>query len=284
MIQYDIKNPLEAARREVFFDRNTNKLSYKDDYGIIVPFAPVSGGSSLPYWLEYLEADLTIWNNGKGNIASNTSFGEAALASNTSGGSNIAIGGQALNANTTQARNVAIGIFSARIATANDNTAVGANTLYSTTTGNSNVVIGSDAGWGLTTGSQNTLIGNNIYVTTGSSNVGVGLYALQNLTTGSRNVMVGKYTTANNSGALDTVVIGDSSSATFNSIVIGSNSTDNNFAGCIVIGKQAGATAANQFVVGSSLSPAGTVTTESLSSTRTWSVVINGTAYKILLA
>jgi hypothetical protein len=54
--------------------------------------------------------------------------------------------------------------------------------------------------------------------------------------------------------------------------------------GCVVLGSSAIATAANQFVVGSSSVNAGTVTTESLSSTKTWSVIINGTAYKILLA
>jgi len=79
MIQYDIKNPLEAARREVFFDRNTNKLSYKDDLGIIVPFAPTTNTGGLPAWLESNATDLTIWNNGQGNIATNTSFGDGAL-------------------------------------------------------------------------------------------------------------------------------------------------------------------------------------------------------------
>jgi hypothetical protein len=29
MTQYDIKILTEASRREIFFDRNTNKLSYK---------------------------------------------------------------------------------------------------------------------------------------------------------------------------------------------------------------------------------------------------------------
>jgi hypothetical protein len=47
MAQYDIKIPTEASRREIFFDRNTNKLSYKDDLGIIVPFAPASASFEL---------------------------------------------------------------------------------------------------------------------------------------------------------------------------------------------------------------------------------------------
>tara|TARA_R110000868_G_scaffold38940_2_gene135962 strand:+ start:1215 stop:1868 length:654 start_codon:yes stop_codon:yes gene_type:complete len=35
MAQYDIKIPTDASRREIFFDRNTSKLSYKDDLGIV---------------------------------------------------------------------------------------------------------------------------------------------------------------------------------------------------------------------------------------------------------
>ena len=35
MAQYDIKIPIEASTREIFFDRNTKKLSFKDDNGII---------------------------------------------------------------------------------------------------------------------------------------------------------------------------------------------------------------------------------------------------------
>lgn len=42
MIQYEIKSNNQALNKEIFLDRNTNKLSYKDDLGIIVPFAPSS--------------------------------------------------------------------------------------------------------------------------------------------------------------------------------------------------------------------------------------------------
>jgi len=241
-------------------------------------------GSELTGSLEINYTDRTIWNNGKGNVNTNTSFGESALVSNTTGGSNVAIGGQALNLNVTHSRNVAIGMFSSRLATANDNTAVGANSLYSKTTGGTNVAIGSDAGWGLTTGSGNVFAGYGIYPTTGSNNVGIGLNALQNLTTGSRNVMIGRYSTAANASVADSVVLGDSTSANSNSVVIGSAATDDYFGSCVVLGRSAIATAANQFVVGSASYPTGTITTETLPSTQTWSVRINGSAYKILLA
>jgi len=251
--------------------------------GVTKKVAVSNFGGSLPSMIETNATDLTLWNNGKGNISTNTSFGESALASNTTGGTNVAIGGQALNANVTHSRNVAIGMFSARLATANDNTAVGANSLYSKTTGGSNVAIGSDAGWSLTTGSGNVFAGYGIYPTTGSNNVGIGLNALQNLTTGSRNVMIGRYSSAANASVADSVVLGDSTSANSNSVVIGSAATDDYFGSCVVLGRSAVATAANQFVVGSASYPTGTVTTETLSSTKTWSVRINGTAYKILL-
>ena len=42
MTQYDIKIPTTALTREIFFDRNSGKLSYKDDLGIITPFAPTT--------------------------------------------------------------------------------------------------------------------------------------------------------------------------------------------------------------------------------------------------
>lgn len=241
-------------------------------------------GSELTGSLEINYIDRTIWNNGKGNVNTNTSFGESALVSNTTGGSNVAIGGQALNANTTQSRNVAIGMFSSRLATANDNTAVGATTLYNTTTGNNNVVVGKDAGYSITTGVGNIYLGVGIYPTTGSNNIGIGLNALQNLTTGSRNVMIGRYSTAANASVADSVVLGDAASANSNSVVIGSAATDDYFGSCVVLGRNAVATAANQFVVGSASYPTGTITTETLPSTQTWSVRINGSAYKILLA
>ena len=53
---------------------------------------------------------------------------------------------------------------------------------------------------------------------------------------------------------------------------------------CVVLGANATATANNQFVVGSSGQNAGTVTTETVVSTETWTVVINGVTIKILLA
>mgnify|MGYP000380117885 FL=1 len=49
----------------------------------------------------------------------------------------------------------------------------------------------------------------------------------------------------------------------------------------VVLGKEATATASNQFVVGSSSHNAGAVTTETVTVDKTWTVKINGVDYKI---
>jgi hypothetical protein len=40
MIQYDIKSAKEASVGEIFLDKNTNKLSFKNNYGIVEPVSP----------------------------------------------------------------------------------------------------------------------------------------------------------------------------------------------------------------------------------------------------
>ena len=39
-MNYEIKSATEASVREIFFDKNTNKLSFKNDYGIITIINP----------------------------------------------------------------------------------------------------------------------------------------------------------------------------------------------------------------------------------------------------
>lgn len=46
--------------------------------------------------LEYNNTDKTVWNNGKGNVTSNTSFGDQNLIANTSGVDNTSLGFRAL--------------------------------------------------------------------------------------------------------------------------------------------------------------------------------------------
>ena len=65
--------------------------------------------------------------------------------------------------------------------------------------------------------------------------------------------------------------------------VLGVNAQSGNFNASVILGRSAAATGDNQFVVGSVSYPAGAVATETVVSDRTWAVIINGTAYKILL-
>ena len=184
---------------------------------------PNYAGSTLPAWLEYNATDLTIWNNGKGNISSNTSFGITAFGNNTTGFGNSTYGISALSSNT-------VGI---------NNTSIGGYSLLNNTTGSSNVAIGGGASITNTLGNSNVVIGYGA----GSGTIGNG------------------------------------------NTVIGTNSFANNFSGCVLIGANAALpTANNQFVVGSTVTNAGTVAAEVNTSTNVWNVVINGVARKILLA
>jgi len=312
----------------------------------------VIGG--LPAWVETNATDLTLWNNGKGNVISNTSFGDSALRSNTTGARNSAYGNNSLFSVTTGSDNTAYGSSSlGNITTASFNTAIGSESMFSALGGAQNTAIGyqslrnvgagsnntsvgyqallnntgasnSALGWSslktMTTGTQNVAIGynaltaattsiNNVAIgfqaqyqsTTGASNTSIGFQANGGITTGSNNTGIGTNANTNiqtgigntgvgaqaggaSVGTNYSVAVGFQATAGADAIVIGTSSNSSTFTGGVIIGRSATATANNQFIVGSSSYNAGSVTTESLSSTKTWSVVINGVAQKILLA
>jgi hypothetical protein len=227
---------------------------------------------------------------GAGNIPQNISLGSSALNANTTGANNTAIGTQALNINTTASNNVAVGNYTLGLCiTGANNTAIGAGgTLYNNTASN-NTAVGFEAGFSNTsgtgatalgysalrantTGADNTALGNSALLlnTTGSSNTAVGLNSLYNMTTGSNNTAVGRSALASNSTGS-------------NNTGLGYDVSSGGFDGSVILGHSASATASNQFVVGSASVNAGAVATEVLVSDRSWSVRINGTAYKILL-
>lgn len=135
-----------------------------------------SGGGSTGS-LEFNSTDLTVWNNGKGNIASNTSFGDSALRLNTTGFQNTAYGTQSLQSNTT----------------GSGNTAFGFQSLSSNTSGNNNIASGFQSLLNNTTGVQNTAYGTNALSgnTTGGNNTALGFQALLNNTTGNGNIAIG---------------------------------------------------------------------------------------------
>lgn len=178
-----------------------------------------SGGGSTGS-LEFNATDLTVWNNGKGNIATNTSFGDSALRLNTTGVQNTAYGSQSLQSNTT----------------GGGNTALGFQALSSNTSGNNNIASGFQSLLNNTTGVQNTAYGTNALSgnTTGGNNTALGFQALLNNTTGNGNIAIGDVSgrfisngsTPNATGS-DSIFIGTNTRALAdgqtNQIVIGAN-------------------------------------------------------------
>lgn len=143
--------------------------------------------------------------------ASNTSFGSAALNSNTTGFLNIAFGLNALNANTTGNSNVSLGPNALSLnTTGNNNTAVGRNTLQKNTIGGNNVALGINALNSNTTGVANLGLGGAALYsnTTAGNNVGIGDNALFKTTTGGFNVGIGAQSQYNNTTGVGNISFG----------------------------------------------------------------------------
>jgi hypothetical protein len=202
----------------------------------------------------------------------NTSVGSACLVNNTTGNDNTAIGVSALQSVTTASNNTAVGRLALGANTAANNTAVGFESSYLNTTGTGIVSVGYQA-LRANTGIQNTGIGfqSLLVNTTGTSNTSLGFQSLVANTTGAVNTAIGN-------GALSANTTGASNSA------LGVGTQSGNFNASVILGRDATATASNQFVVGSASYPAGAVATEVNASSKVWNVVINGVAQKILLA
>ena len=135
-----------------------------------------SGGGGIA-WLESDATNLTVWNNGKGNVSGNTSFGEEALESNNALGLyNTAYGFQALKLNGGGSQNVAVGV----------------QALVNVQGGAFNTGIGMNAGRQIQTGASNTAIGNNALNQNSGSNgntaigASAGYYGL-----GANNIYIG---------------------------------------------------------------------------------------------
>lgn len=60
----------------------------------------ISSSGAIPF-LDYNSEDVTLWNNGKGDVETNTSFGDLALKSNISGAYNTIYGYNAVAGNTS---------------------------------------------------------------------------------------------------------------------------------------------------------------------------------------
>jgi hypothetical protein len=153
--------------------------TYNNTTGVLTIPNYATGGGGIA-WLESDAVDLTVWNNGQGNVASNTSFGIYALAANTSGAQNTAIGSNALYANTVGAGNSAFGGASMTSnENGNNNTSIGYNSLVLNTNGSDNTAVGGTVLSFNTTGNRNTAIGRRTLntISSGNNNTAVGYEA-----------------------------------------------------------------------------------------------------------
>jgi hypothetical protein len=275
--------------------------------------------------LEYSNTDLTIWNNGKGNVNLNTSFGLSALRSNTVGDNNTAIGTNVLYTNSIGTSNTGVGSNALYANTGTGNTAIGTSSLASNIGGNLNTSLGVNANTGNTIGNNTVAIGayasnsgnegNSVLIgkdsalytvgglnvamgssalrgsvvsASASSNVAIGYNSMFTVTTASNNVAVGFESLKANTTGSTNIAIGVNALITnttgARNTAIGADTNSGNFGNSIILGAGATATGNNQFVVGSTAYNAGSVTTETNTSSQVWNVIINGVARKILLA
>lgn len=188
---------------------------------------------------------------------------------------NVFIGEDAFNNITASSKqsNIAIGRYTLNFVTESGNVGIGEQALQFTSTGFSNISIGSSSMVFNTTGENNVALGSApmLFNTTGKNNVAIGSIALFNNTTGRDNVAIGVNCLGGNTTGQ-------------NNCALGSEIDNGNYSGSVLLGRQAQCTGNNQFVVGSPGYPAGSVTTESNTSSQVWNVRINGVNRKILLA
>lgn len=216
--------------------------------------APISRNNSI-----YTQGYDSYFNGvrvglGLGNIATNTSVGNNAGASNTTGDANSFFGYQSGYSNTTGRANLAIGYKPFFLnTTGNYNVAIGTNTLYyntignyntaigisaglTNTTGNYNVFLGLNSGYNNTTGSFNTFTGSNAgYFNTADYNTFNGVSSGRLNTTGTANTFIGALTGNVNTTGSEHTFVGfqsglDNTTGTA-STFIGSNAGSNNTTG-----------------------------------------------------
>ena len=236
----------------------------------------------------YDESQSYFNHSGKTTDTTNTAMGTFALSNNVTGNhnttvgyasgnviqlgnDNTAVGYQSLSNTSTGNNNTAIGSQALLFNTSSNNTAVGSSTLAINTTGSNNTAMGSGALGNNSTGFSNTAIGRSALSvnTAGINNTAIGYNALQS-TTGLGNTAIG--TSAGN-----TNITG------FLNTIVGFQAQTGNFNNSVILGANAVATGSNQFVVGSTGTNAGAVTTAVQAQTKYWDVIINGVAQKILL-
>jgi hypothetical protein len=214
-----------------------------------------------------------------GTSGDNTFLGKYAFINNVSGVGNTAIGSKALEANLSGNYNTGVG-RDALISntTGSDNSGFGVVALNNNTIGNQNSGSGVVAGYYNVTGNSNTSmgVGANYFNPVGSENAAFGYRAGVSLSSGDGNTFVGPYT--GEGPSFSGSVTGS------NNTVLGIHANHKDRDNCVVIGKGAEANADNQFSIGSSGTPLGTIAAYTGAAAETWEVRINGVTKRIMLA
>ena len=230
-------------------------------------------------------SSVRLLANGVEVLRANQS-GNVGIGTTTDAGFRLDVNGTARVSGAATIQTLTIGLGGGAVIT---NTALGNRVLEANTTGASNTIVGYLSLLRNTTGSNNVALGSGVLNLniTGSNNVGVGVNALRSATV-NHNVGVGtEVLSATTTGPMNTAIGNYSlwlNTTGANNSALGYNTQSGNFSGSVIIGKDATATANNQFVIGSTGTNAGSVTTEVNASTQVWNVIINGVARKILLA
>lgn len=165
----------------------------------------------IPSHIEYNINDLTLWNNGAGNISTNTSFGDGALKVNSTGFQNTALGTSTLPSNTTGYGNTAIGFEALKNNTTGFyNIAVGNNTMEAATTGNTNIAMGAYALNAAIDVSSSIAIGmaSMERAVSGDMNIAIGNSSLRSYNTGSENIAIGYNSLGNNTSGKEHTAVG----------------------------------------------------------------------------
>jgi len=180
------------------------------------------------------------YNRGSDNI----SIGKDALFGThpQSANNNVAIGTNTLRVVGTGAdNNVGIGYSALAAYTSSNTVAVGYQALTALTTGAQNTAVGYQAGDAITTSTGNTLVGYQAGTAiTGSSNAILGNSAGTSLTSGTGNVLVGSYAGGSMNTNINTTVVGNGANAvaaTNYGVAIGASAKTNT--GGVAVGYQA---------------------------------------------
>lgn len=184
--------------------------------------------------LEFNTTDRTVWNNGKSNVLSNTTFGESSLSNNTTGFSNSAFGLLSLYSNTTGNFNSSFGNESMRLNVSGGlNSAFGYYSLRNNVSGGGNTAIGTYALTG-SLGNNNTGVGQDVFTSlnAGNDNLGLGWQAGRYIIGGSiettslsNSIYIGSDSKASANGVSNEIVIGYSASGSgSNTATLGNSS------------------------------------------------------------